>query len=90
MIGKLNFQKKNWPLTPMKRGQHLRCAQRDLLLRSTFSMGARGGYEDFVTGFVIPEGKVWVRPAGITVAKDGSVLISEDGDGTIWRVSYRK
>ena len=48
----------------------------------------RGEYEDFVTGFVTPEGKVWGRPVGITVAKDGSLLISEDGNGTIWRVTY--
>jgi glucose/arabinose dehydrogenase len=51
---------------------------------------ARGEYEDFVTGFVTPEGKVWGRPVGITVAKDGSLLFSEDGDGTIWRVSYAR
>jgi glucose/arabinose dehydrogenase len=48
----------------------------------------QGEYEDFVTGFVTPDGKVWGRPVGITVAKDGSLLISEDGNGTIWRVSY--
>src|SRR6266478_7714756 len=47
-----------------------------------------GAYEDFVTGFVTPDGKVWGRPVGMTVAKDGSLLISEDGNGTIWRVSY--
>ena len=51
---------------------------------------ALGEYEDFVTGFVTREGKVWGRPVGITVAKDGSLLISEDGNGTIWRVSYRR
>jgi glucose/arabinose dehydrogenase len=51
---------------------------------------ARGEYEDFVTGFVTPEGNVWGRPVGITVAKDGSLLFSEDGNGTIWRVSYGK
>jgi glucose/arabinose dehydrogenase len=50
----------------------------------------RGGYEDFVTGFVTPEGKVWGRPVGITVLKDGSLLFTEDGNGTIWRVSYGK
>ncbi|MEP6821491.1 MAG: sorbosone dehydrogenase family protein [Chthoniobacterales bacterium] len=49
-----------------------------------------GGYEDFVAGFVTPEGKVWGRPVGITIAKDGSLLFSEDGNGTIWRVSYAK
>jgi glucose/arabinose dehydrogenase len=49
---------------------------------------ARGDYEDFVTGFVTPEGNVWGRPVGITVAKDGSLLFSEDGNKTTWRVSY--
>jgi len=48
----------------------------------------RGDYEDFVTGFVTPDGNVWGRPVGITVAKDGSLLFSEDGNKTIWRVSY--
>jgi glucose/arabinose dehydrogenase len=51
---------------------------------------ARGDYEDFVTGFVTPEGRVWGRPVGVTVAKDGSLLFSEDGNDTIWRVSYAK
>src|SRR5437867_7280778 len=49
---------------------------------------ARGEYDDFVTGFVTSEGKVWGRPVGITVAKDGSLLISADGNGTIRRVSH--
>jgi glucose/arabinose dehydrogenase len=51
---------------------------------------ARGEYEDFVTGFVTPNGQVWGRPVGITVAKDGALLFSEDGNGTIWRVTYGK
>jgi glucose/arabinose dehydrogenase len=42
-----------------------------------------------VIGFVTPEEKVWGRSVGVTVTKDGSLLISEDGNGTIWRVSYR-
>ena len=49
-----------------------------------------GDYEDFVTGFVTPDGSVWGRPVGITVARDGSLLFSEDGNGTMWRVSYVK
>ena len=49
-----------------------------------------GEYEDFVTGFVTPKGDVWGRPVGITVAKDGSLLFSEDGNGTIWRLGYGK
>jgi len=42
-----------------------------------------GEYEDFGTGFITPEGRVWGRPVGIVVAKDGSLLISEDGNATI-------
>jgi len=51
---------------------------------------ALGEYEDFVTGLVSKDGNVWGRPVGLTVAKDGSLLFSEDGNGTIWRVSYAK
>jgi glucose/arabinose dehydrogenase len=46
-----------------------------------------GEYEDFVTGFVIDDSSVWGRPVGVTQAKDGALLFSEDGNGTIWRVS---
>jgi glucose/arabinose dehydrogenase len=49
---------------------------------------ATGAYEDFLTGFVLPGGKVWGRPVGIAVAKDGSLLVSDDGSNTIWRVTY--
>ena len=49
---------------------------------------ATGEYEDFLTGFVLPDGKVWGRPVGITVATDGSLLVSDDGSNSIWRVSY--
>ncbi len=48
---------------------------------------ASGEYEDFVTGFVLPDGHVWGRPVGITVAPDGSLLVSDDGSNSIWRIS---
>jgi hypothetical protein len=47
-----------------------------------------GEYEDFATGFVVSDAAAWGRPVGVAVAKDGSVLISEDGNGTIWQVTY--
>ncbi|HTW72828.1 MAG TPA: PQQ-dependent sugar dehydrogenase, partial [Acetobacteraceae bacterium] len=47
-----------------------------------------GAYEDFLTGFVVSDEAVWGRPVGIAVAHDGALLVSEDGNGTIWRVSY--
>ena len=49
---------------------------------------ASGEYEDFLTGFVTADGNVWGRPVGIAVAKDGSLLVSDDGSKAIWRVSY--
>ena len=48
-----------------------------------------GAYIDFMTGFVLGEEEVWGRPVGVAVAKDGSLLVSEDGNGTIWRVTYK-
>ena len=47
-----------------------------------------GGYEDFLTGFVVDNRSVWGRPVGVTVAHDGALLITEDGHGTMWRVAW--
>jgi glucose/arabinose dehydrogenase/cytochrome c5 len=49
---------------------------------------ASGDYEDFVTGFVVDNGHVWGRPVGVTVAPDGSLLFSDDGSDSVWRVVY--
>lgn len=49
-----------------------------------------GEYEDFMTGFVISDKQVWGRPVGVAVAMDGSLFVTEDGNGTIWRVSHQK
>ena len=49
---------------------------------------ATGEYEDFLTGFVRPDGKVWGRPVGVTVANDGSLFVTDDGSGSIWHVTY--
>ncbi len=51
---------------------------------------SEGYYEDFLTGFVLPDGTVWGRPVGLTVAKDGALLVSEDGNNTILRISATK
>jgi len=47
-----------------------------------------GEYIDFLVGFVTPNGDVWGRPVGVTVAKDGALLVSDDTGDCIWRVSY--
>ena len=49
---------------------------------------ATGEFDDFLTGFVTPSGDVWGRPVGVTTAADGSLLVSDDGSNSIWRVRY--
>ncbi|HEY2069426.1 MAG TPA: PQQ-dependent sugar dehydrogenase [Rhizomicrobium sp.] len=50
-----------------------------------------GGYDNFLTGFHIGDtspAQVWGRPAGLAVAKDGSLLVADDAGKTVWRVAY--
>jgi glucose/arabinose dehydrogenase len=49
---------------------------------------ATGEYEDFLTGFTVGDDQVWGRPVGVTVGKDGSLFVSDDGTNSIWRVSW--
>jgi glucose/arabinose dehydrogenase len=49
---------------------------------------ATGEYEDFLTGFVLPDGKVWGRPVGVAQAADGSLFVSDDGSRSIWHITY--
>ena len=49
---------------------------------------ATGEYDDFLTGFVTKDGQVWGRPVGITVGKDGSLFVVDDGSRSVWHVMY--
>jgi len=49
---------------------------------------ASGVYEDFLTGFVLPNGDVWGRPVGVAMAKDGALMVTDDGSNSIWRITY--
>jgi glucose/arabinose dehydrogenase len=49
---------------------------------------ADGSYEDFLTGFVTKDGLVWGRPVGVTVGKDGSLFVTDDGSRSVWHVTY--
>jgi len=31
---------------------------------------------------------VWGRPVAVTVARDGALLVTDDGSNTVWRISY--
>jgi glucose/arabinose dehydrogenase len=46
-----------------------------------------GEYQDFLTGFVVDAASVWGRPVDTAVAQDGSLLVTDDGGGVIWRIS---
>ncbi len=41
-----------------------------------------------MTGFVVDDDAVWARPVGVAVAHDGSLFVSEDGNGTLWRIAF--
>jgi len=49
---------------------------------------ATGEYEDFLVGFVTKDGDVWGRPVGVAVARDGALMVTDDGSNTVWRVAY--
>jgi glucose/arabinose dehydrogenase len=60
------------------------------VIRLRFANGRpTGEYEDFLTGFASSNSAVWGRPVGVTVAADGALLVSEDGNGTIWRIAWQ-
>jgi glucose/arabinose dehydrogenase len=51
-----------------------------------------GAARDFLTGWMLGPDKqeVWGRPVGLMQMSDGSLLVSEDGNNKIWRVTYKK
>jgi glucose/arabinose dehydrogenase len=51
-----------------------------------------GYYEEFLKGFLIdPQGPTtWGRPVGMFEMKDGSLLVSEDGNNRLYRIEYVK
>jgi hypothetical protein len=38
--------------------------------------------------FVVSDTEVWGRPVGVAAAHDGSLLVTIDGSGKIWRVAH--
>lgn len=48
-----------------------------------------GEYEDFLAGFVDNDASVWGRPVDVAVARDGSLLVTDDAAGVIWRVAHK-
>jgi glucose/arabinose dehydrogenase len=57
------------------------------VVRVHVSGGVPIGVDDFVSGWQRENGSRWGRPADVQVYKDGSVLISDDQSGTLYRVA---
>jgi glucose/arabinose dehydrogenase len=50
--------------------------------------GNAGEVVPVVTGFLQPDNNYVARPVDVMVMKDGSLLISDDWNGAVWRLSY--
>jgi glucose/arabinose dehydrogenase len=42
-----------------------------------------------MTGFLADNDTAWGRPAGVAVTRDGALLVSDDANGTIFRVTRK-
>ena len=59
------------------------------IVRIHFDHGQPKSIEPFVTGFLSDGGKTHIaRPVGLAMAKDGSMLMSDDANGVIYRIAY--
>ncbi|HTE84205.1 MAG TPA: PQQ-dependent sugar dehydrogenase [Dehalococcoidia bacterium] len=59
------------------------------LIRVHFAGGQPVSVQDFATGWQTDErGARWGRPAGVIVAPDGSLIVSDDASGYLYRISY--
>ena len=58
------------------------------IVRLRLVNGKPVSYEDFITGWQDANGQRWGRPVDVLVLADGSVLVSDDDAGLIYRVSH--
>jgi glucose/arabinose dehydrogenase len=47
-----------------------------------------GSVQDFAAGWLLASGKEWGRPADVLLAPDGSLFVSDDSGGIIYRIFY--
>jgi glucose/arabinose dehydrogenase len=60
------------------------------VIRIRFQNGKPQQFEDFLTGFYLGREGQFGRPAGLAVMTDGSLLVSDDDNGVIYRIHYNK
>ena len=60
------------------------------IVRVHFEDGQPKRIDPFVSGFLTDNGQTHIaRPVGLAVARDGSLLMADDANGVIYRVSYQ-
>ncbi len=61
------------------------------IVRIRFDRGEAKAIEPFVAGFLTDGGRTHIaRPVGLAMAKDGALLMADDGNGVIYRIAYAK
>lgn len=59
------------------------------IVRVRFNNGKVQRIEDFLTGFLFAEGtKIFGRPVGLAQYTDGSLLVADDENGMIYKISF--
>lgn len=58
------------------------------VVRVQVENGLPVGIDDFIVGWQRPDGTRWGRPVGLVMASDGTLFVSDDMGGKIWRVTY--
>jgi len=58
------------------------------VVRVILDQGIPVRIEDFISGWLLPTERRWGRPVEVEIAADGSMFISDDYEGVIYRVSY--
>jgi glucose/arabinose dehydrogenase len=57
------------------------------VVRIPMEAGTPGMVEDFATGWLV-QGSAWGRPVDVVTGPDGSLYVSDDAGGIVYRISY--
>jgi glucose/arabinose dehydrogenase len=58
------------------------------VVRAPLEDGEPGPVQDFAAGWLREDGSKWGRPVDVHTGADGSLFISDDREGFIYRVFY--
>jgi glucose/arabinose dehydrogenase len=50
--------------------------------------GEPGEVQDFATGWLRPDGSNWGRPVDVRTGPDGSLFVTDDGAGKVYRIFH--